>query len=88
MTEHDDFADPDLAEEHPEQADGDAGADGGAGDNQPGHLGNDLSKMKLLETDLAEIATKDMHEDRDPIPGVQEALQKLNEMDVDIDKMD
>lgn len=55
---------------------------------QPGHLGNDTSKFKLLDTDLATIARNGPREGRDPIPGVQEALQKLDEIDVDLDADD
>lgn len=80
-TDVNDERDPEATPAHePDQAEQDG--------QQPGHRGNDMSRMTLLETDLAELARKDIHEDRDPIPGVQEALQKLNEMDVDIDKMD
>lgn len=60
----------------------------GADDKQPGHLGNDTSKMKLLDTDLAEVAKQDPQHGRDPVPGVQEALRKLNEIEVDLDKKD
>lgn len=44
---------------------------------EPGHLGNDLSKMTLLETDLEEIAKSDA---REPDPAVQEALADLNKL--------
>ncbi|MDO5534673.1 MAG: hypothetical protein Q4F65_08485 [Propionibacteriaceae bacterium] len=41
---------------------------------EPGHLGNDLSKMTLLETDLEQIAKAD---DGEPDPAIQEALADL-----------
>ncbi|MDO5499036.1 MAG: hypothetical protein Q4F67_05060 [Propionibacteriaceae bacterium] len=72
MTENSDHADPQESGE----------------DRQPGHLGNDTSKMTLLETDLAEVARKDPQEGREPVPGVQEALRKLEEIEVDLEKRD
>lgn len=44
---------------------------------EPGHLGNDLSKMTLLETDLEAIAKSDDHE---PVEGVREAIADLKEI--------
>lgn len=44
---------------------------------EPGHLGNDLSRMTLLETDLEEIARS---EQREPDPAIQEALGELKEV--------
>ncbi len=43
---------------------------------EPGHLGNDLSKMTLIETDLEEIATSDR---RESDPAIQQALGELKE---------
>lgn len=44
---------------------------------EPGHLGNDLSKMTLLETDLEKIAREDQ---RESDPEVQQALSELQEL--------
>ena len=44
---------------------------------EPGHLGNDLSKMTLLETDLEALAADHEHEDN---PEVQQALHDLHEL--------
>lgn len=46
---------------------------------EPGHLGNDLSTMKLLETDLERLAKSD--DDREPNPDVQQALRDLEQID-------
>ena len=68
------------SEQGSEQPDSEhAGSGQGA---EPGHRGNDTSEMKLLQTDLAEIAKQDPQHGRDPIPGVQEALKKLEDIDV------
>lgn len=47
---------------------------------EPGHLGNDLSRMTLLDTDLEQIA-KDGTDDREANEDVQQALRDLNEID-------
>lgn len=44
---------------------------------EPGHLGNDTSKMPLLDTDLKKIAREGM-DDRERNPEVAEALDKLH----------
>lgn len=44
---------------------------------EPGHLGNDLSKMTLLETDLEAIAAEG---DPEPNPEIQGALADLNKI--------
>ena len=44
---------------------------------EPWHLGNDLSNMTLLETDLEAIAKAD---DEESDPAIQEALNDLREL--------
>lgn len=47
---------------------------------EPGHLGNDLSRMTLLETDLEQLA-RDGGSDHEPNPDVQQALRDLEQID-------
>lgn len=51
---------------------------------EPGHLGNDLSKMTLLETDLEQIAKSG--DDREPIEGVQEAVAEIQAIHERVDE--
>lgn len=48
---------------------------------EPGHLGNDTSKMKLLETDLEAIAKGETDIPREKNPDVAQALKELQEID-------
>lgn len=45
---------------------------------EPGHLGNDLSKMTLLETDLEDLAK---HHETTPNEDVRKALRELRDID-------